>query len=252
MAKMSLHQLPEDNAPQATPAALTPTEAKPDMSLAKQEGGLSTGLQGEITNKDLRLPRINLVHRTSQNELAAFATGSIVLDKSLELFKVGGHANLVVLSAKKMYQENTNYGEDMGEVVDTAAEVIAKGGSLVYGATNFWYERIDLLMAISKPDSVDDELLFPYSADLKGAPEDLFANPMCLAMMTLSKSAFNSMAKPIITAAVSTLRIGLERGVWRMTTRIKNGAKGSWPIPEVRMVGILPEEASASIKALLG
>jgi hypothetical protein len=254
MSKMSLNEIPGSAPAPATPTqpvespAATTGGAVPDMSLARQNT-LNTGFVGEVTSKDLTMPRVNLVHRTSQGELAAFTPGSLVLDKSFLLANLGETLNFVVLSAKKMYQQDTAYGDDMGDVVDTVAEVVARGGSIVYGSPNFWYERVDLLMAIQKPDSLDNEALFPYEA---GFTSPFIKDPMALAVITLSKSAFTSMAKPIITAAVSTLRNKLHCGVWTVKTRMKVGAKGTWPVPEARLIGILPDEDGAKLQSLLG
>ena len=69
-------------------------------------------------------------------------------------------------------------------------------------------------------------------------------------MFTVSKSAYKSAARPVITAAFNTLRSGLGRGLWQLTSETKKNAMGSWETPVMKLVGRTSDEMSAMVNEL--
>jgi hypothetical protein len=192
---------------------------------------------GEWLRKDVRLPRINLVQKVSDNELVKnFGIGSIVLAREV---KIGDDENPVVvtaLQAAKDYVQKVPF--DSGEqpaIFRSEEEVINSGGSLNYKdieTGNFFQPRAHIEFAIGAPDGLEenDLALFPYDYD---------GTPYALAIYTVASSAYTSLAKELATmrTANKVLRQGLRFGSLRLTPEIRKKNTKSWYVPVARFNG---------------
>jgi len=192
-------------------------------------------LAGEISSEDLILPRINLTQKVG--DLGdQFGPGVIVFQKELVLWKEGDEPlNAVILHAQKRYQENTEFGSDeMGQVVDTLDEVKALGGWIHWrdgedGRREAppWSPRLDVVCVVEAPKGADTSL-FPFDFDGKA---------YAAAVWTLSKSAFTSAGRSILTARATFLRDGYRTGKWQVTAAKRQGPKGMYFVPSFRASG---------------
>lgn len=197
--------------------------------------GQCDDLVGEISGDDLILPRINLTQKVG--DLGdQFGPGVIVFQKEQVLWKEGDDPlNAVILHAQKRYQENTEFGSDeMGQVVDTLDEVKALGGWIDWrdgedGRREAppWAPRLDVVLVVEAPKGADTSL-FPFDFDGKA---------YAAAVWTLSKSAFTSAGRMILTARATFLRDGYRTGRWQVTAAKRQGPKGVYFVPSFRASG---------------
>jgi hypothetical protein len=152
----------------------------------------------------------------------------------------------VVVKLKKQFQQDLPYGTDVQpHVCDTLAEVREAGGSTEWGAENHYSEIAHMQLMVKAPDGLSEEALdnFPYEADgAHWAP--------CL--FTAAKTAYKTSAKPVITAAFSTLRQGLHHGLWTVTADLKSNPMGSWSVPQFKLSGRTKGEMAELVAALNG
>lgn len=196
-------------------------------------------LQGEIDGDDLILPRINLTQKVG--DLGdQFGPGVIAFQKEMILWKEGqAPLNLVILHAQKRYQESTEFGSDeMGQVVDTLEEVKSQGGWIEWrdgedGKRQAppWAPRLDVVCVVEAPEGADTSL-FPFQFNGKA---------YATAVWTLSKSAFTSAGRAVLTARATFLRDGYRTGLWQVTAGKRQGPKGIYFVPCFRANGKTPE-----------
>jgi hypothetical protein len=247
--------------PEETPAdsaevskAITPV-ADQAPAVVPHGPAVASGVIGEVSMSDIKLPRINLIQKVGT--LAdQFTPGSIVFEKSIVLSDGKTPVDLTPLQIRKQYQRKTAWGEgdsnEQPEVYDTAAEVREAGGSLQYGDDNYFAEIAHIQFAIKLPVAfLSDELkeaaevvdLFPYQ---------LGDSTYAIAMWTVASSAYTAMAKPLFTAAASLLRNGLYHGHYSVTSEIRKNAKNSWYAPRPVFAGKHTPEAAEFFKQIAG
>ena len=213
-------------------------------ALAPAAASEGSGIQGEISQGDIRLPRINFVQKMS--ELAeAFKFGDIVFEKTVKVGGLDSPVNMVVMRLRKQFQEDLPYGsEEMPRVFDTSEEVRAAGGSVVRGSENYFSEIAHIQVAIEAPEGLSEaeSEFFPYQHDGKD---------YAMAMITVGRSAYSTLAKPIITHGFNTLRDGLFNGKFELHVDMKKSAKGSYVVPVPVFKGRNTEEAANFFKSLL-
>ena len=222
--------------PAANGAAVAVREPK-GTALAVR--GQYDDLDGEIGGDDLILPRINLTQKVG--DLGdQFGPGVIAFQKEMVLWKEGqAPLNLVILHAQKRYQENTEFGSDeMGQVVDTLDEVKALNGWIDWrdgedGKRQAppWAPRLDVICVVEAPEGADTSL-FPFEFNGKA---------YAAAVWTLSKSAFTSAGRTVLTARATFLRDGYRTGLWQVSTAKRQGPKGIYFVPCFRANGKTPE-----------
>ena len=165
----------------------------------------------------------------------------IVFQKEMVLWKEGdAPLEMVILQAKKRYQENTDFGSDeMGQVVDSLEEVKALGGWIDWRDGEDgrrqpppWSPRLDIICALAAPVGMD-ATLFPFEFDGKA---------YATAVWTLSKSAFTTAGRMVLTARATFLRDGYRTGKWQVTAGKKQGPKGTYYVPAFRASGKTEEE----------
>lgn len=201
---------------------------------------LASDMQGDWDRGDIRLPRINLIHKTSDNALIkAFGIGSFAYDKEVKLSDGETPVEITCLVAIKDYVQKLPYGDsEMPATFKSAQEVLDNGGSLNYkdaDSGNYFQERAHLQLVVAMPEGTDEagEALFPYEFEGKAYG---------MALMTVVSSAFTSVGKEIATLRNNNkvMRNGLWLGRLNLTSEVKKNSKNSWHIPVVKYVGEVP------------
>lgn len=216
---------------------------KQEVAALPSEG--ITGLDGEITSGDIKLPRLNLVQKTSEAVDAGFRPGDILFKSGDAIIPLALPSEVVVLNLRKQYQEDVPYGSDIKpRVVDTSAELRALGGSTEWGAENKWNEIAHVQVLFAAPDDTPEDLLelFPYEFEGKSYAR---------AMMTLAKSSFTKGAKPIITAFSSHLRGRHWTGKWKLESKKQTGGGNTWYTPSFVANGRVSDEFAEFAKSFL-
>lgn len=235
----------EAEAIQETPAAeIVPTHSHPLI-------------QGEVTSGDFAIPRLALANKSG--ELGnTFDPGTYVLDKK---FALGGKDKPVIFTvshARRLYEEVTDPNEGrMGERVNTAAEVRAKGGVLTYGKAEAeaviakgqvpYRDVADLGILIEAPEDVSDEdlALFPYEFEGKNYGPALF---------TCRSGSYN-VARQLFYATTSRHKPengGWLAGDWSLTSALVTKQKMSWFTPVLKPGKMHSPEFMAWAKTLVG
>jgi hypothetical protein len=203
----------------------------------------AAGIEGEVGQKDIQLPRLNLVQKMSDLVNQGISPNTFVLNKEIPL---GKSFEAVVVRLKKQFQQDLPYGTDVQpHVCDTLAEVREAGGSIEWGAENHYSEIAHMQMLVKAPEGLPEEALdnFPYEVD---------GSHWAPCMFTAAKTAYKTSAKPVITAAFSTLRQGLHHGLWTVTAELKSNAMGSWSIPQFKLTGRTKPEMAELVESLNG
>jgi hypothetical protein len=217
--------------------------------LEQEETSLSTNhhfddLVGEILQTDIKLPRVNLVQKTSALN-GEFKAGDLVFEKQVLLAHEGETFNFTPIMVQKQYQEDLEFGtEDMPRVYNSAAEVRENGGSLTYGDDNYFKEIAHVQLLIEAP-----------AKKLKEHEADMFliefkGKHYAMAMMTVAGSAFNSLGKALMTARVNNLKAGFFTGMFTMRADAKSNKRGSWHVPVPSFQGLHDAETQAFIQGL--
>jgi hypothetical protein len=209
-------------APVVTETAVAVIEPKP---LAVAPAHNASGISGEITSDDLRVPRVNLVQKSGQL-CDRFAPGSFLFEKEIVLAKPGESFVATALRLKKYYQEKVEFGksEEMPIKANTAEEVRALGGSLIYGHERYFQEVADIMLAVKAPNELDEDA------------KDFFAyndgeHDYALAIYTIAASAYTSLGKRLLTDATFLLKGGLHLGQYEISSEIRKNASNSWYVP---------------------
>lgn len=195
-------------------------------------------VQGDVDFSDIRLPRLNLVQRTGDLP-DRFGFGEFVLNKEVSLGKT---LRIIALNLKKQFQEKVVFGSgEPSAVFNTREEVKAAGGTFGFADGQF-SELAHIHLLVEKPADLEKNPdaasvldLFIYEIDGK-----LFA-PV---VISVGRSAYTALAKPLLTSRQFQLRDGMWRGVWELNSHVNKGAKGSWVTPTPRFLGRLPDPAA--------
>jgi hypothetical protein len=252
---------PSTDAPVAPEVSYPSNIDKPEVSLAVAPAPANTlavaapvvasGVVGEVSMSDIKLPRLNLVQKVGS--LADnFQPGSIVFEKSYVLSngKPEQSLDLTPLQFRKQYQRKTAWGEgdssEQPEVYDTMEEVRRAGGSLQYGDENYFQEIAHIAFAVRLPEHVQagDEIfdLFPYKF-----ADSLYA----VAMWTVASSSYTALGKRILTDSAMTLRNGLHTGHYTVCSEIRKNAKNSWYVPRASFAGKHTPEAAEFFASII-
>lgn len=201
------------------------------------QGG-AKGIEGEITMKDIVLPRINLVQKTGPLVDSGMVPGSFVFDKEVPLSNGKDPLKITVLRLVKQYKQKLEYGDPATPLVfTTQQEVIDNGGSLRYGEPNYFQEIAHLFLAIAKPENISEQYAGHFYREHNGKQ---YTN----AVYTVASTAFTSVGKKVIKAGYSQLRDGLWLGEWNLNSELQKNTKGSWFIPEVTFTGMHDKDAA--------
>ncbi len=211
------------------------------QELAVAPTKVASGIEGEVSQRDIQLPRLNLLQKTSELVDAGFSPNSFALNKEIPL---GKSIEAVVVKLSKKYQQDTVYGSEVqAHVCDTLAEVREAGGSTEWGAENHYSEMANIELLVKAPADISEDHLdaFPYEVD---------GGHWAPCMLTVAKTAYKASAKPIITAAFSTLRAGLHQGLWTVNAEMKSAPMGTWSVPQFKLTGRTKQEMYELVEAL--
>lgn len=227
--------------------ATTAVAVREDKSLALPQEQFS----GSWDRDDVRLPRINLVHKTSDNELIKkFGIGGFAFNKEVKLSDGETALPVVAVRAAKDYVQKLPYGSpEMPAVFKTPEEVEANGGSLNYkdvDSGNFFGPRAHIQLVVEAPEGTDEAglALFPY--EYKGKAYGM-------ALLTVASSAYTSVGKELATLCNNNkvMRKGMRFGKLNLTSEVRKNAKNSWHIPVIKFTGENDAEFVAFIEGLL-
>lgn len=228
-----------------TEKAIVPTETgaspEPEQSSAvtvrNPSGFQIDGLGGEWQGKDLKPPRINLVQKVGPMS-DSFNLGEWVLEK---LVKIGGGGNpevnrafdnpidVVVISARKQYQEVVKYGsEDFPEVLNSEAEVLDAGGTFEASPENYsvgnhgkrlFRPIAHVVLWVAKPEKSTEEMDAFFTMTAPDGSEGT------LAVFSAANTSFKGVGQPIATAASTYARNNLTGFRWKLTAKksVSNG-----------------------------
>lgn len=206
---------------------------------------------GAWDRSDVKLPRVNLIHKTSDNELIKkFGIGSFAFNKEVKLSD--GETSLIVVAvrAAKDYVQKLPYGSaEMPAVFKTPQEVEQNGGSLNYkdaDSGNFFGPRAHIQLLVPAPEGASeaDLALFPYEYESKA---------YAMGILTVASSAFTSVGKDLATFCNNNkvMRKGMQYGALALTSEIRKNAKNSWHIPVIKYTGENPKALVEFIESLL-
>lgn len=202
----------------------------------------SSGITGEITMRDITLPRVNLVQKIGDLADAGITPGVFMLNKEAILSDGKTPLNITVLRLVKQYKERKEAGDNsIPNVFNTQQEVIAAGGTTNWALKDempLYMEIAHLSIAIEKPGNLKEEYAsFFYRTDSAG-------KQYTLAVYTVASSAFTELGKKVITAGFHQLAHGLWNGKWQLKSALKKGPKGTWYVPDAKFDGMhTPEDA---------
>jgi len=207
-------------------------EKRTDTSLST-ENAFGEGLTGEFSSQDIKLPTLNIVHGVGPLS-EEFTPGSLVYNKELVLVEgspkgTTDPVELVVVAARKQYQENLEWGsEAIPALVDTMEEVKAMGGTTAWGADGEEPSWVPILRCLLLIEGNPDNPGFDYCI------EDKYYAP---AMWTLKGAAYNRAGKNIITAGRMGLRKGLAYGRWHLRVRREKMRDNFVFVPQLTQAG---------------
>lgn len=226
-------------APTAADAATeTPAEStvavKADSTVAVPQ---ASDMHGDFNHDDVRLPRINLIHKTSKEEaVAKFGIGSFVLNQELKLSDGKTAIECTAMQfAKDLIQKLPFESVEQPKVFKTEDEVIKAGGSLNWAdkdGGNFFIPRGHIQLIVPMPEGTDEagEALFPY--EFNGVN-------YAMAILTVSSSAYTSAGKELATLRANNkvMRKGLRYGKLLLTSEGRKNANFSWVVPVLKFNG---------------
>lgn len=217
---------------------------QPDQTVAVRQPVGSPALNGaadftgQWLRKDIKLPRINLVQKSSNVELVRnFGLGAFVIAKEAKISD--GETPLIVtaLQAAKDYQQKVEFDSgDEAAVFSTEQEVLDAGGTFNYKEGmkegNYFQSRAHIEFAIGAPEglSENDLALFPYEFD---------GTPYTLALYTVASSAFTSLGIGLATLRDhnKVMRQGLRFGNLALTSEVRSKNTKTWHVPVPRFNG---------------
>lgn len=239
--------LVREDAPQAATDQAPAVQGDQQVAIPSDGAGFS----GAWSRKDIRLPRINLIHKTSDGEvIEKFGIGSFALDKAVKLTNGKTPLATTILRAGKDYQQKLPYGsKEDPNVVATPEDVIRVGGSLNYQdvkSGKFYGPRAHMQLVFALPEgaSEEDAALFPY---------EFGGVAYAMAMLTVASSAYTSVGKELATLCNNNkvMRKGMEFGKLELTSETRKKGDLDWKIPVIKFVGENPAELVEFYRSLL-
>jgi hypothetical protein len=212
---------------------------------------------GEVSQSDLRIPRLNLVHGVGEifksfpNEV-----GNYVLNKECVLnvneARGGQPIRLTIVSAKKFWRENLprERREELPRQFDTAREV------LEIGETVDWQndpENPTKRIAPSFDAALLCIVLIECPADIVGTTDEShfpietpWGVKYAQALFQIHASAYRAIGKRILTEASSSLsRRGLPYGRWVLGSHLNTGGKDAYQEPTIKRDGLNDDDQVA-------
>lgn len=205
-----------------------------------------TGIEADVNASDIRIPRINLVQKSSElADVEGWSPGDIAFAKEVKIIPFGATGIVSFLHLRRQYQENLPYGSgETPKVFNTREEVFANGGSLSYQADNEYRPIAHLTMLVELPEGASDadEAYFPLAFNGKSYG---------MAVWTVASSAYNSVAKELITAAAVFLKTGIHKVAWELSVQKKKAGTNTYMVPVIKQHGKHSPEMIEFIESLM-
>lgn len=190
-------------------------------------GEATPDIQGEITQSDLRLPRLNVGQK--MGDLGdQFGNGSIIIAKEFSIAKVNEIVSgVTVAKIRKQYQEKLKFDPTRTAppvVFNTAKEVQDAGMSVNFGDDGYCERVAHMLLVIPAVDGLEEEELdsfFYHSFEGKRYGAVLY---------TAASSQFTEAGKTVLTAASKPdcITHSLRLAKWDISGLGKSGKMGNW------------------------
>jgi hypothetical protein len=199
-------------------------------------------VEGEISERDIKRPRLYLVQKTSTivksdpDDESGFNFGDWVVNKDTHIGTAKKAFKVVVAAARKVYQEYIPFGtgdDRLPRTWRTAAEVREAGFTTEWGtSTPRAAEVLHALLWIPQPEGIDA----PHVFSMEG-PD----GPGALVVYTASGTAYSGFGKAVLTAAstghLTKERGGLISGLWELTASLEKKENKVWYQPRLRPAG---------------
>jgi len=234
----------------ATPRAAKPAEVAPvaaptpaPTTALAAPASSAIGIEGELDQRDIRLPRFNTVNPTSKLCTEQdFPAGAIVFEKEVTLFEKGAdQLDTVVLRLKKVFQQKLPFdSEERPQVFDSSAEVEANGGTIKYSKEaeedgRFYQSVAHIVLAVRAPNDLPAEEVYCFSYEHGGAN-------WAVGVITVAGSSYTSFAVPVINKAYGALKAtGLAGGLWGVSTEKRSNDKNTWYVPVAKFASVLTD-----------
>lgn len=228
-------------APKAEVVATTPAAPAPATTTAlAAPASPALGIEGELDQRDIRLPRFNIVNPTSK--LCAeqdFPAGAIVFEKEVTLFEKGDDPlDVVVLRLVKKYQQKLPFdSEERPLVFDSVAEVEENGGTTRYSKEaeedgRLYQSVAHVVLAVRAPDALPADELYRFSHEHEGTN-------WTVGVITVAGSGYTAMAVPVINKALGALKsTGLASGLWKLGSEKRSNDKNTWYVPAAKFSAV--------------
>lgn len=229
---------------------LKQTKSENDQQLAKQATPLAQ-FTGDWDFNDQRIPRLNLVHKTSDGELIErFGIGSFCFNKEIKLSDGKNPLLVTALRAGKDFIQKLPFGDpEMPMVFKSKDEVLANGGSFnKKDAANrtYYIPRAHIQFIVRMPEDTDEEgaAMFPYEHD---------DHQYGMAILTVSSSAYTATAVELATLCAhnSVMRKGMPFGKLELTSSARTSPRYSWLVPQIQFAGANKEDFIRFVEGLM-
>jgi hypothetical protein len=233
-----------DDQPELT-AAVAVVQPAAETAVAKHNDHAYAvgGVSGDIGDGDLSMPKINIVQAVGPLS-EDFSPGTILFNKQITLMAANkdpkeytAPIGITVLNARKQFQKVTDYDSDeQGEIVDTMAEVEAKGGWIDWRNEEKppWRPMLTALVLIQAPS---DDIAEQFSIV---GPDDKSYE---LALWVMTGVSYTAAAKPILTASLYSLKnkesgkAELNHGRWELCVRREKKGANLVYVPRLQLKG---------------
>jgi hypothetical protein len=213
-----------------------PSESSVETSTAVVPYNPTPDFTGSWSRSDIRLPRINLVQKSTDSKLITkFGIGSFILNREAKLSDGTTPVYITVVQLDKDFQQKLPWGSKEEPLVFRTPEEVRKaGGTLTYKGAQpgtYFQNRAHITLLVESPANLADdaEALFPYENEENGK---LYS----VVLMTVSSSGFTSMAKEIATLCTfnKVMRKGPIFGRLALTSETRDDGQKEWQVPIVK------------------
>jgi hypothetical protein len=206
---------------------------------------------GDWDYNDTRIPRLNLVHKTSDGEMIErFGIGAFCFNKEIKLSDGKTPLLVTALRAGKDFIQKLPFGDpEMPLVFKSKDEVLANGGSFnKKDAANrtYYIPRAHIQFIVRMPEDTDEEgsAMFPYEHD---------GHQYGMAILTVSSSAYTATAVELATLCAhnSVMRKGMPYGKLELTSSPRVSPRYSWLVPQIQFAGANKEDFIKFVEGLM-
>jgi hypothetical protein len=244
MAKVSLKEKPIEAAaprveeivpePETTTSTLAVRDERAVVPFVEDNDAV-----GEFNADDVERAYMTIVSKVG--ELSnLFTPGEILLNKEFVIGSTKAPLEVIAIAIRKRYQNDLPFGEEMGEEVNTAMEVLDKGGVMEYRpfadktSTYYWKPILQVVFLVKKPEglSPDAATFFPFAIG--------DSDYAVVGFSARTKTGYNGIAKPLI--GLKRAKGNVRCRTWRLTTKGETWEDRSWIQVSLRSTGDTTKE----------